>query len=97
MGPPKSEAGKRTITVRLELISELNAWTRRRPISRLDLAFPSSTGIPLWHENLLHRRFFALQVRVVLGVPRMDDKGGLVLGEEGGLILAAKLACAALR
>ncbi len=90
IGPPKSEAGKRTIPIPPELASELKRWKLRSPPSRIDLAFPSSTGTPLRHNNMLRRMFFPLQVRAGLGVPRMDAKGQLVLNEEGQPILTGK-------
>lgn len=90
IGPPKSEAGKRTIPVPPELVSELKAWKLRSPISRLDLAFPSSTGTPLRHNNMLRRMFFPLQVRAGLGVPALDAKGHAKVDEEGQPVLTGK-------
>lgn len=90
IGPPKSEAGKRTIPVPPELISELKAWKLRSPISRLDLAFPSRTGTPLRHNNMLRRMFFPLQVRAGLGVPALDAKGKPKVDDEGQPMLTGK-------
>jgi integrase len=97
IGPPKSEAGKRTIPVPPELVSELKAWKLRSPLSRLDLAFPSGTGTPLRHNNMLRRMFFPLQVRAGLGVPKMDAKGAPAVDEEGEPVLTGKYGFHSLR
>lgn len=102
IGPPKSEAGKRTIPVPPELVSELKKWKLRSPHSKLGLAFPSTTGTPQRHNNLLRRTYFPLQVRAGLGVPKIDSKGEVVRlpkkdddgqvipGEDGEIVLTGK-------
>jgi integrase len=97
IGPPKSEAGKRTIPVPPELVSELKAWKLRSPISRLSLAFPSSTGTPLRHNNMLRRMFFPLQVRAGLGVPKLDAAGKPICDEVGSPVLTGKYSFHTLR
>jgi integrase len=97
IGPPKSEAGKRTIPIPPELVSELKAWKLRSPISRLGLAFPSSTGTPIRHNNMLRRMFFPLQVRAGLGAPKVDAKGEPVLDDEGQAVLTGKYSFHSLR
>lgn len=79
IGPPKSEAGHRTIPIPPELVSELKRWKLRSPPSSLGLAFPSSTGTPQRHNNLLRRMYFPLQVRAGLAVPKVDGKGKPVM------------------
>lgn len=90
IGPPKSEAGKRTVPVPPELVSELKRWKLRSPQSKLGLAFPSSTGTPQRHNNLLRRTYFPLQIRAGLSVPKIDSKGEVVhlpkLDEAGRVI-----------
>lgn len=97
IGSPKSEAGKRTIPIPPELVSELKAWKLRSPLSRLDLAFASSTGTPLRHNNMLRRMFFPLQVRAGLAVPKLDAKGKPVVDQDGAAVLTAKYSFHALR
>lgn len=90
IGPPKSEAGKRTIPIPPELVAQLKAWKLRGPLSRLDLVFPSGSGTPLRHNNMLRRMFFPLQVRAGLGVPATDAKGEPKVGEDGQPTLTGK-------
>ncbi len=90
IGPPKSEAGRRTIPIPPELVSELRRWKLRSPPSRLGLAFPSSTGTPLRHNNMLRRLYFPLQVRAGLGVTVRDSAGRPKVTEEGEPILTGK-------
>ncbi|MES1983543.1 MAG: tyrosine-type recombinase/integrase [Pseudomonadota bacterium] len=97
IGAPKSEAGKRTIPIPPELVAELKAWKLRSPISRLGLAFPSSTGTPIRHNNMLRRTFFPLQVRAGLGRPAMDAKGKPKVDEDGTPVLTGKYGFHALR
>ncbi len=97
IGPPKSEAGKRTIPIPPELVSELKAWKLRSPISQLDLAFPSSTGTPQWHSNLLRRMFFPLQVRAGLSESKVDATGKPVVDEESQPVLTRKYGFHSLR
>jgi integrase len=97
IGPPKSEAGKRTLPIAPELVSELKRWKLRSPHSRINLAFPSSTGTPLRHNNMLRRMYFPLQVRAGLGVPRINAKGEIARDEEGQPVLTGKHGFHALR
>lgn len=90
IGSPKSEAGMRTIPIPPELVSELKRWKLRSPPSRIDLAFPSSTGTPLRHNNLLRRMYFPLQVRAGLGVPKIDATGQVARDAEGQPVLTGK-------
>jgi len=90
IGPPKSKAGIRTIPIPPELVTELKAWKLRSPISRLGLAFPSTTGTPLRHNNMLRRMFFPLQVRAGLVEAATDAKGEPKLDEHGKPVLTGR-------
>lgn len=97
IGPPKSEAGRRTIPIPPELVSELKRWKLQCKPSKLGLAFPSSTGTPLRHNNMLRRMYFPLQVRAGLGAPALDAKGKAKVTEEGVPTLTGKYGFHALR
>ena len=97
IGPPKSEAGRRTIPIPPELVAELKRWKLKSPPSKLGLAFPSKTGTPLRHNNFLRRVYFPLQVRAGLGVPKLDSAGEPIVDEEGALVLTGKYGFHALR
>lgn len=97
IGPPKSEAGRRTIPIPPELVTELRKWKLRCKPSTLDLAFPSATGTPLRHNNLLRRMYIPLQVRAGLAVPKLDKAGKPQVDGEGEPIVTGKYSFHALR
>jgi len=66
IGPPKSDAGFRSIPLPSLLVSTLKRWKLRAVPSALDLVFPSSTGTPIGYQNLLRRVFIPLQDRAGL-------------------------------
>lgn len=66
IGPPKSDAGFRTIPIADALVKELKRWKLRAVPSTMDLAFPSANGAPQWHNNLVRRMFIPLQTRAGL-------------------------------
>lgn len=90
IGPPKSDAGKRTIPIPPELVAELKRWKLRSPHSKQGLAFPSSTGTPQRHNNLLRRMYFPLQVRAGLKVPHLDKDGKPRLDKDSKPVFTGK-------
>lgn len=90
IGPPKSDAGRRTIPVPPELVAELKRWKLRCPHSRLGLAFPSARGTPLRHNNILRRLYFPLQLRAGLSAPKTGRDGEPVKDANGEVILTGK-------
>jgi integrase len=55
IGPPKSEAGTRTIPIGPVVINTLKEWQLACPKGPLDLVFPNSKGNVASLENILHR------------------------------------------
>ena len=53
IGPPKSEASRRTIPLGPELILALKEWKLACPKSDLDLVFPTRTGAIEHHKNMI--------------------------------------------
>jgi integrase len=81
IGPPKSEAGTRTIPIPPMLVSELRRWMLRAPHSELDLLFPNSEGGVRLHSNLLNREYWPLQIAAGLTRPtgKRDEAGAPIL------------------
>jgi integrase len=53
IGPPKSEAGRRSIALPSRVVTALKQWKLACPKHELDLAFPSPKGKPLSHHVLI--------------------------------------------
>ena len=77
IGPPKSEAGHRTIPIPPVLVSVLREWMLRAPPSALGLLFPNSEGGVRLHSNMLNREYWPLQVAAGLWEPtdKRDGEG----------------------
>lgn len=85
IGPPKSQAGYRTIPMGPALVAELREWKLRCPKGQLDLAFPNTRGGVQQYGHLLRRKFLPLQVEagvcdpvMVDGEPKLDKRGNQV-------------------
>jgi integrase len=52
-GPPKSKSGARTLPLPPEVLSALKEWKLACPKGEADLVFPTSTGLPEHHSNML--------------------------------------------
>lgn len=92
LGPPKSEAGYRTIPIGEALVKELRVWKLQCPKGDLGLVFPNGEGGVLDYSHLMKRRFNPLQVRAGVcdpvmeaGKPKMDKKGHPVMCARYGL------------
>ncbi|MGR4893318.1 tyrosine-type recombinase/integrase [Sphingopyxis sp. LARHCG72] len=92
LGPPKSEAGYRTIPIGDALVTELKRWKLRCPIGDFDLVFPNRAGNVQDYGHLLRRQFFPLQIKagvcdpvLVDGKPKLDAKGQPVQAARYGL------------
>jgi integrase len=55
IGPPKSEAGERTVPLPPTVVSVLREWKLACPNGQLDLAFPNGNGNVEFHNNVIHR------------------------------------------
>ncbi len=69
-GPPKSEAGTRTIPMSPLLLNTLKAWRLACPKGELDLVFPNGAGNIENHGNLLARIFWPIQLAAGVTVIR---------------------------
>jgi integrase len=72
MGAPKSAAGDRKIPMAPMVANALKEWRLACPKGPLGLVFPNGIGKIETHANILHRGFYALQVKA--GVVRANGK-----------------------
>jgi integrase len=71
IGPPKSEAGTRTIPLAPELVHTLKRWKLACPKAKAGLVFPTSTGRIEHHSNMLRS---LAPVMKAAGVVDVDGK-----------------------
>lgn len=71
LGPPKSKAGYRTITIPPGVLEQLREWKTRCPKGSLDLVFPSRRGTVAFYPNIIKTSLIPTMVRARL----MVDKG----------------------
>lgn len=82
VGPPKSAAGWRTIPVPSVVTEALRAWREACPPSPLGLVFPSGSGTPIFHPNLVLGFQEPLQIAAGVTLPVMKD-GKPVIDKRG--------------
>jgi integrase len=81
VGPPKSAAGHRSIPMAPIVLGALREWRLACPRARgtgdapgpLQFVFPTSTGRPASHTNIIARGFNPIQIRA--GVVKPDRRG----------------------
>lgn len=73
-GPPKSEAGTRTIPMSPLLANSLRQWRLVCPKGELGLVFPNGAGKVENHGNLLSRIFWPIQIAAGVTVPLRDGQ-----------------------
>jgi len=64
--PPKTKAGRRTISIPSLLVAELKRWKLRCPISEDGLVFPAPDGKPMPRAKMLQTRFYPALSRAKL-------------------------------
>lgn len=81
IGPPKSQAGHRTIPIPPILVSVLREWMVGAPPSGLGLMFPNSEGAVRFHCNMLNREYWPLQRAAGLCEPtgNLDDEAKAIV------------------
>jgi len=75
LGRPKSRAGQRAIPLGPMAVNALKAW--RLASSSKDLVFPTRTGQPIDHSNLLRRMFAPAQIAAGVGTADSRPKYSL--------------------
>ena len=81
LGPPKSAAGYRTITIPPGLLDQLREWKKLCPETPYDLVFPSRKGNVACYSNIKAASFVPTMKRAGLMVDtgKVDDKGRRLL------------------
>jgi integrase len=64
--PPKTQAGRRTISIPALLVAELKRWKLQCPISEDGLVFPTVEGKPMPHAKMLQTQFYPALSRAKL-------------------------------
>jgi integrase len=64
--PPKTKAGRRTISIPALLVAELKRWKLQCPISEDGLVFPGADGKPMTHGKMLQAQFYPALSRAKL-------------------------------
>jgi integrase len=72
IGPPKSEAGERTIPIAPMLANTLREWKVACPKGELDLVFPNGAGRVESHANIVNRGLVPAQLAA--GVTTVDGR-----------------------
>lgn len=92
LGPPKSEAGYRTIPIGEALVQDLRVWKLQCPTGDLGLVFPNSEGGVMDYSHLMKRRFNPLQIKagvcdpvLIDGKPQLDKNERPILRARYGL------------
>ncbi|MBB3934274.1 tyrosine-type recombinase/integrase [Aureimonas phyllosphaerae] len=81
IGMPKSDAGQRTIPLLPLVVEALTEWKAECPKGELGLVFPTETGRPQYHANIVSRIVQPLVVKAGLTIDtgRIDADGQPIL------------------
>jgi len=90
IGPPKSEAGERTVPLPPALVSVLREWKLACPNGGLDLVFPNGKGNVEFHNNIIHRGLLPVMAAASVTRPVLDEQGAPRRDAEGKPILEPK-------
>jgi integrase len=82
-GPPKSEAGTRTIPLSPMVVNTLREWKLACPKGELDLVFPNSVGHITSHTDFVNSLYLPTLVRAGLVHRLVDDAGKPLLRKDG--------------
>jgi integrase len=87
---PKSHAGERRVPLTPLVVNTLRTWQKDCPESRLDLTFPTRSGEPDHHANIITRGLIPAMIAANLTVPVLDDAGKPVRDAKGKPKMTAK-------
>ena len=90
IGPPKSEAGTRSIPLPPIVVNSLREWRLACPPGDLNLVFPNASGGPMGHQDLINRGLIPTLIAAGLAAPLLDERGQAVLSKRGEPVVRAK-------
>ena len=90
IGPPKSEAGTRSVPLPPIVVNTLREWRLACPKGDLNLVFPNASGRPMSHQDLINRGLIPTLVAAGLAAPLLDGQGQAVLGKRGEPVIRGK-------
>lgn len=94
IGPPKSKAGRRTISVPSALVAVLREWKMK---SNQALAFPSEEGNPQSLPNIYNRAWKPVQLAAGVAEAKRDKDGSVVCDKDGKPVMDTRYNFHALR
>ena len=90
IGPPKSEAGERTVPLLPMVANALREWRLACPKGTLDLVFPNGSGNVEMLANIVMRGLWPTQIAVGVTVPVLDNDGRPKLDNDGKPVVKTK-------
>jgi integrase len=92
IGPPKTDAGERTVPLPPMVVNTLREWKAKCPKKdgRWWLVFPNGEGNVEWHTNLVLRGLQPTLMKAGITKPVLDVKGKPVRDEKGKPVVEAK-------
>jgi integrase len=90
IGPPKSEAGERTVPIPRGLVAALREWKAACPKGPLGLVFPNKLGHVIFYGDLIDAALLPTMIAAGVSVIAKDAGGHVLLGPNGKPIRNAK-------
>jgi integrase len=88
LGPPKTEAGERSIPIPAPLVAVLREWKIAAP--KGDIVFPTGAGTIELHQNIVNRGLKPTCIAAGVAIMKRDGAGKVVVGDDGKPVLLAK-------
>jgi integrase len=92
IGPPKTDAGERTVPLPPMVVNTLREWKLKCPKKdgKLWLVFPNGDGNVEWHTNIVLRGLQPTLIKAGVTARARDDEGRPVVDQDGKPVFEAK-------